>query len=138
MKSGRSAAFNDTSLSWTIFPNQNKEIRDERYVRITQRKCIGSHQRYCNCGLSNRSGRIVNGTEASPHEFPWMASVHKRGSTLRRSFFICGATIINEHFALTAAHCVHFSYRRLRSWELFVRFGDHDTKIKETPQFDIR
>ncbi|XP_055532467.1 chymotrypsin-1-like [Wyeomyia smithii] len=48
------------------------------------------------------SGRIVNGTDASIADYPFMVSL--RGSTGRHS---CGGSILNERWILTAAHCVN-------------------------------
>ncbi|XP_049804036.1 mite allergen Der f 3-like [Schistocerca nitens] len=45
-------------------------------------------------------GRIVNGVEAAPAEFPYQVSLQRSGSHM------CGASIVNEQWALTAAHCI--------------------------------
>ncbi|XP_058462886.1 trypsin-6-like [Malaya genurostris] len=47
--------------------------------------------------------RIVNGTDASINDYPFMVSL--RGSTGRHS---CGGSILNENWILTAAHCVNY------------------------------
>merc|ERR1712045_932070 len=43
---------------------------------------------------------IVNGVEAIPHEFPFMAALMNRN----RQF--CGGSLIDDNHILTAAHCV--------------------------------
>ncbi|XP_071537578.1 trypsin-1-like, partial [Panulirus ornatus] len=53
----------------------------------------------CRCGRRGTSTRIVGGTDAGLHEFPWQALV------LIPSGF-CGGVLINERFVLTAAHCI--------------------------------
>ncbi|XP_062550551.1 chymotrypsin-1-like [Armigeres subalbatus] len=47
--------------------------------------------------------RIVNGTDASISDFPFVVSL--RGSTGSHS---CGGSILNENWILTAAHCVNY------------------------------
>ena len=48
-------------------------------------------------------GRIVNGQEAIPHSWPWQGSL----SYLWPGglYHVCGASLINESWVLTAAHC---------------------------------
>ena len=52
------------------------------------------------CGVSTRKF-IVGGTEADPNEFPFMVSLQ-----IQKSQHFCGASIINEKWVLTAAHCI--------------------------------
>uniref|UniRef100_A0A915HLB1 Peptidase S1 domain-containing protein n=2 Tax=Romanomermis culicivorax TaxID=13658 RepID=A0A915HLB1_ROMCU len=44
--------------------------------------------------------RIVGGTEATPHSFPWLVSLQYGGRHL------CGGALIHPRFILTAAHCL--------------------------------
>uniref|UniRef100_A0A8C9W536 Chymotrypsinogen B, tandem duplicate 3 n=1 Tax=Scleropages formosus TaxID=113540 RepID=A0A8C9W536_SCLFO len=67
--------------------------------------------------------RIVNGEEAVPHSWPWQLSLQDF-----TGFHFCGASLINENWAVTAAHCnVHTSHR--------VIVGEHD---KEKPGEEIQ
>lgn len=45
-------------------------------------------------------GKIIGGVDTEENEFPFVASLTKRG----RHF--CGASIVNERFLLTAGHCL--------------------------------
>jgi len=51
------------------------------------------------CGVPGPSDRIVGGTEATPHSWPWMAAL-----VVDDSWF-CGGTLISDEWVLTAAHC---------------------------------
>merc|ERR1719477_1645 len=55
----------------------------------------------CQCGIPNRSNRIVGGVETEVNEYPWqVALVSPNG----RSPF-CGGTLISDRHVMTAAHC---------------------------------
>uniref|UniRef100_A0A1L8EAP4 Putative serine protease sp24d-like protein n=1 Tax=Haematobia irritans TaxID=7368 RepID=A0A1L8EAP4_HAEIR len=73
------------------------------------------------CALPN--GRIVGGENAKVGQFPHQVSLQKRDG-----FHMCGGSILNERFILTAAHCVVDGYGIVaRPPELFqVRVGSVD------------
>merc|ERR1719468_983568 len=55
----------------------------------------------CNCGIPNRSMRIVGGQETEVNELPWQVGlVSRNGKTPW-----CGGTLISDRHVLTAAHC---------------------------------
>lgn len=53
------------------------------------------------CGVPTvqPTARIVGGTEAKPHSWPWQISLQYRGRHL------CGGSLIGPNHILTAAHC---------------------------------
>jgi hypothetical protein len=57
----------------------------------------------CDC-LPNQSNRIVGGHYAEPNEYPWQASLGMEISD-RLVAHLCGATILNAEWVMTAAHC---------------------------------
>ncbi|XP_050391621.2 atrial natriuretic peptide-converting enzyme [Patella vulgata] len=58
--------------------------------------------------------RIVNGDEALPASWPWLVSLH--GGSAEK--FFCGASIINERWLLTAAHCVGGGVNIVKAWTI--------------------
>ncbi|CAG9805075.1 unnamed protein product [Chironomus riparius] len=78
----------------------------------------------CECGKRN-VGRIVGGNETLVNEFPLMAAIVQSGVGVW-----CGATIISNKAALTAAHCFD-SNTNFTSMQLVV--GEHNiTGTRET------
>ncbi|XP_072175569.1 uncharacterized protein [Diadema setosum] len=51
--------------------------------------------------FTQRQDRIVGGVDSSLGEWPWIGSL-RRGTSIHQ----CGASLINEEWAITAAHCV--------------------------------
>ncbi|KAJ8960290.1 hypothetical protein NQ318_004015 [Aromia moschata] len=74
------------------------------------------------CGYLSLGDKITNGEDASLNEFPWMALLSYR--TGRGTEFLCGGSIVNEKWILTAAHCV----TNLKNPLLGVRVGEYDIK----------
>lgn len=56
---------------------------------------------------SSRSAqRIVGGDEAAPHEFPYQLSLQWNSDNKEQApMHFCGASLLNESYVLTAAHC---------------------------------
>ncbi|XP_023218223.1 trypsin-1-like [Centruroides sculpturatus] len=73
------------------------------------------------CGVSKtfyEGDRIVGGRKALPGEFPWQVSL-QRNTWFFGSSHICGGSVLNENWVLTAAHCVH----GVPSNKFLVKFG---------------
>jgi secreted trypsin-like serine protease len=53
------------------------------------------------CGISRKDEhRIVGGRPTEAYDYPWMAGLLYKGA------LYCGATLINDRYVVTAAHCV--------------------------------
>ncbi|XP_014467233.1 PREDICTED: trypsin-1-like [Dinoponera quadriceps] len=78
----------------------------------------------CECGrkdLFRPASRIIGGREAYRNEFPWMASII---SVNRSGQHICGASVINDRYVITAAHCIPFGFDKD---DLKVSVGTHSS-----------
>ncbi|XKL66668.1 hypothetical protein PGB90_010088 [Kerria lacca] len=71
------------------------------------------------CGVINQEIRIVGGMPTGVNRYPWVARLVYDGK------FHCGASLINNDYVLTAAHCV----RRLKRSKIRVILGDHDQTV---------
>ncbi|KAF2883819.1 hypothetical protein ILUMI_22350 [Ignelater luminosus] len=78
------------------------------------------------CGIQEEQ-RIYGGKEANIGEFPWVVLL-KSG---RYDTFICGGTLINTRYVLTAAHCVPAN-ADIAS----VRLGEHNVKSDQDCEGD--
>ncbi|KAJ8402582.1 hypothetical protein AAFF_G00366650 [Aldrovandia affinis] len=59
-----------------------------------------SHSQLSVCGKPPLNNRIVGGQDAPEGNWPWQASLHRRGR------HVCGGSLINSQWIVTAAHCV--------------------------------
>ncbi|KAL6422446.1 hypothetical protein ACFW04_010628 [Cataglyphis niger] len=73
----------------------------------------------CECGLLNQENRIVGGRPTLPYRYPWIARLVYDGR------FHCGASLLNNDYVITAAHCV----RRLKRSKIRVILGDYDQYV---------
>lgn len=63
-------------------------------------------------------GRIVGGETAPDYSWPWQVYITVRGN------FVCGGTLINTRYVLTAAHCIIGQSNNPR--DFLVRVGAHN------------
>merc|ERR1711872_931170 len=78
----------------------------------------------CGCGYSNTnpaaSGRIVSGKEVNPmHSRPYQVYLQ---SCSAAGCAMCGATLLNKRYAMTAMHCVS------EATNLVVAMGEHNIR----------
>ncbi|XP_045211106.2 neurotrypsin-like [Mercenaria mercenaria] len=86
-------------------------------------------QLFCNrdCGMQMVppvSHRIVGGSNAKPGSWPWMTSLKIEFQGGVSDSHLCGATLIDKNWVLTAAHC--FKKYRPKSSSLRVVVGDQN------------
>jgi len=81
----------------------------------------------CICGLVNRRSRIIGGIETEINEYPWMAALEY--TNLNHTDVLCGGSLINNQWILTAAHCV--TDELVKKFDLKVILGEHDYTTSE-------
>jgi secreted trypsin-like serine protease len=70
---------------------------------------------------SSKNSRIIGGETADPLEFPWIGSIKSSSSQILGKHQ-CAVSLINEEWAVTAAHCG--SHNR-------IVFGEHYLNVTE-------
>ncbi|XP_043835740.1 serine protease 38 [Dromiciops gliroides] len=86
---------------------------------------------YSGCGQRVPRGKILGGQDALQGKWPWQVSLFFRG------FHICGGSILNMNWVLTAAHCFDQSLNLLNYFEVYAGFTDLKMK-KYGQQREIR
>ncbi|XP_021493588.1 transmembrane protease serine 4 isoform X2 [Meriones unguiculatus] len=78
------------------------------------------------CGKSLKSPRVVGGVEASVDSWPWQVSIQYDKQ------HVCGGSILDAHWILTAAHCFR-KYLDVSNWK--VRAGSD--KLSNFPSLPV-
>jgi len=98
-------------------PWKNKTFRDAQASPRSGRRMGGGDQFW---NQFNRRGKIVNGERAEYGEWPWQVSLRQwRTATFLHK---CGAALLSDTWAITAAHCVE----SVNPDELLLRMGEYD------------
>ncbi|XP_055630218.1 transmembrane protease serine 9-like [Toxorhynchites rutilus septentrionalis] len=84
----------------------------------------------------NKRSLIVNGARSYSGEWPWHVAVYEFKE--RQKKYLCGATLISDQFALTAAHCVHESDWKPRSGTIVVQLGQNDLFESSATMREVR
>lgn len=107
---------------------KEKEKEDPSLLndRITEEKLSNLELFPSTCGIDSNN-KIINGDNATLRQFPWMALLGFTDSDTKQDMFLCGGSLINERYILTAAHC----FQTPDSVKLTsVRLGELDLRNK--------
>ncbi|XP_076343524.1 clotting factor G beta subunit-like isoform X2 [Tachypleus tridentatus] len=87
---------------------------------VTSRVRRGINEKHC--GFRPIAARIIKGRIATPHSWPWMVGIFH----VNPHRFLCGGSIINKGFVVTAAHCLVTPFGNRQNYSIFVRVGVHN------------
>jgi secreted trypsin-like serine protease len=76
---------------------------------------------------------VVGGTDTLPLEFPWQISLQRWNGD--QWYHTCGASLLNEEWVITAAHCVD-TEKNLDNYRVIL--GEHDTTVVEGTEITLK
>nr|XP_033814737.1 plasma kallikrein-like [Geotrypetes seraphini] len=89
------------------------------------------------CGQSGKNdSRIIGGKPSSIEKWPWQVSLHIEGHPSSRH--ICGGSIINSRWIVTAAHCIPEQFKRNDIWITYGGISNQSNINKITPSFTVK
>jgi len=101
----------------------NTELFNPDYLTpLRRRRSLTAESRattQCGCGQAPAAGRIVAGKESTMHSRPYQVYLQSCSSA---GCAMCGATLLNKRYALTAMHCVD------DATNLVVALGEHNIR----------
>lgn len=77
--------------------------------------------KYGNCNSHSRKKRLTNvDSFGETNHWPWHLALWDRSK-----IFICSASLITSKWAISAGHCINYSYM---TWDKYTLSGGHVTK----------
>ncbi|XP_021067433.1 serine protease 38 [Mus pahari] len=82
------------------------------------------------CGQPVLQGKLLGGEFARDRKWPWQVSLHYSG------FHVCGGSILNAYWVLSAAHCFDRG-KRLETYDIYVGITNLEEANRHTQWFEI-
>merc|ERR550534_64168 len=94
---------------------------------------------FADCGVpaikSEGHSMIVGGVPATPGSWPWQVGVRKQYLVGQGGYHMCGGTLIDNQWIVSAAHCF---YRWKRLSDYMITLGSHDRDNTDSTQVDSK
>ncbi|KAK2150171.1 hypothetical protein LSH36_419g00023 [Paralvinella palmiformis] len=112
-------------------------IKEETFTTVPQppsslRRMVRVASLTCGKTRFGANKLIVGGTRANHGEYPWLVSL------VRGSSHFCGGMIIDDHWIVTAAHCVK-SWWDNNIWDWYrVRVGEYNRLVTDADELTLK